>query len=303
MDLDDFKRFNDNYGHPVGDEVLQQTAALLEENAQEADLVGRYGGDEFTVILPETDMEGAIALAQRLRAAVQEYPYRTSAGLAVPLRMSFGIATYPADASQPHELIGRADANLYESKQQGGDAITTSEASVHAGDIRVGLFGVLDGLITAVDHKDDYTRKHSVHVADYAIAIAQGLGLSEESQRTLRIASLLHDVGKIGIPDCVLRKPGRLDEEELAIIRQHATLGELIIKEVPSLSEVVAANQTELRVRVGECLPLPAPRLLTPPPASRRAAAPPARRGRPRRGGRSGRRRRRWARRAPRRGG
>ncbi len=92
-----------------------------------------------------------------------------------------------------------------------------------------------------MDHKDHYTRKHSEDVTTYSLHIAQAMGLSEETQRTLRIAGLLHDVGKIGVPDRILRKPGQLDEDEFAVIKQHAQLGELIIKEVPNESDVLAA--------------------------------------------------------------
>ncbi|TAK33966.1 MAG: PAS domain S-box protein [Chloroflexota bacterium] len=241
MDLDEFKLFNDTYGHPVGDEVLQQIAALLRENARETDLLGRYGGDEFTVILPDTNTEGAMVLAERFRSALAQHPYQAPDGLGIPIRMSFGIATYPTNAGQSRELISCADANLYQSKQRGGDTITVSQMPLPAGKVEEGLFEVLDGLVTAVDNKDHYTRQHSENVTDFAAWIAGALELPVESQYTLRVASVLHDVGKIGVPDRVLRKPGRLDEIELAIIRQHVTLGELMIKDVPNLPDVIAA--------------------------------------------------------------
>ncbi|TAK35027.1 MAG: diguanylate cyclase [Chloroflexota bacterium] len=241
MDLDGFKLFNDTYGHPAGDTVLQGIAAIMKGNAREFDLLGRYGGDEFTAILPDTDAEGALALAERFRAGLREHPYRVADGPPIPLHMSFGVATCPKDGCEPHELIGCADANLYESKQRGGDTITSSETSSTMGDVKLSAFGVLDVLVTAVDRKDHYTRTHSEQVADYIVAIAQAMGLSEESQRTLRVAGLLHDVGKIGVPDRVLRKPGRLDEDELAFVQQHVTLGKMIINEVPNLTDVIAA--------------------------------------------------------------
>ena len=100
---------------------------------------------------------------------------------------------------------------------------------------------MLDGLVAAVDNKDHYTRQHSEDVTAYAVALAGELGLSAESQRTVRIAGLLHDVSKIGVPDRILRKPARLSDDETEIVKQHASLGEVIIKSVPNIGEVVDA--------------------------------------------------------------
>ena len=241
MDLDGFKLFNDTYGHPEGDLVLRDVAALLVESTREFDVVGRYGGDEFIVLLPETSQAQARAVAERVRSALGGRPYASHDGGNIPVRMSFGIATFPRDAKGCQQLVGSADVNLYLSKQQGGDLITASETEGGGSITKVGQFGVLDGLVTAVDNKDHYTRQHSEDVTEYAVALAQRMGLSEDTIRTLRIAGLLHDVGKIGVPDRVLRKPGRLDEDELSTIKQHASLGEMIIKEVPNIAEVVAA--------------------------------------------------------------
>ncbi|MCL5025813.1 MAG: diguanylate cyclase, partial [Chloroflexi bacterium] len=240
-DLDGFKLFNDTHGHPVGDQVLRQVAAVLSENGRVSDVLGRYGGDEFVAILPETGTDGAIALAERIQSSLAQQPYAAPDGTVVPVHMSFGIATYPQDARQSHDLIGLADRNLYDSKQRGGDTITAGDCSGREDVAMVGTFGVLDGLVTAVDHKDHYTRRHSEHVTEYAVEIARKLGLPEESQHTLQVAGLLHDVGKIGVPDRILRKPARLLDEEFSIVKQHALLGEMIIKEVPNLTEVLAA--------------------------------------------------------------
>lgn len=241
MDLDGFKLFNDTYGHPAGDLVLREVTALLSQSLRAGDLLGRYGGDEFVALLPETGTEGAEALAERIRQAIAGHAFVPPDGPAVPLRLSLGFASYPQDARHGHELLGFADANLYTSKRRGGNTVTGCNSVLEDGVVFAGSFGVLDGLIEAVDNKDHYTRQHSEDVTGYAVSIAQALGLSDESQRTLRLAGLLHDVGKIGVPDRILRKPGRLDEEETGIIRQHAALGEIIIKDVPNVGELVAA--------------------------------------------------------------
>jgi len=242
MDLDGFKLFNDAYGHPGGDDALREVASLLSGTARDSDVIGRYGGDEFTAILPDTDTRGAIEFCQRLRDGLADRPFVAPDGGVIPLRLSFGIASYPADARHVNELIGLADGNLYRSKQQGGGAITAAEKSEddpqgHGG----GMIGVLGALVTAVDNKDRYTRQHSEDVTQLALAIAQRMSLSPESQRALRIAGLLHDVGKIGVPDRVLRKPGRLTADELGLVQQHAMLSEMIVKDVPNVAEVMAA--------------------------------------------------------------
>ena len=244
MDLDRFKMFNDTYGHPVGDDVLREVARHLVEALRVSDVVARYGGDEFAAILPDTGGQGAVELAHRLRAFVYDHPFESPDGLPIPLHVSCGVATYPNDARSPSELVGCADANMYLSKQRGGDAVTS--ARVDDSEVRreladAGIFGVLDGLVTAVDKKDRYTRQHSEDVTGRALMLARYLALPDESLRTLRIAGLLHDVGKIGVPDSILQKPGRLDVGEFDVVRHHVQLSELIIKEVPNLGEVVEA--------------------------------------------------------------
>lgn len=241
MDLDGFKLFNDTYGHPVGDRVLRDVAGVLASSAREYDVIARYGGDEFAALLPDATLEEAVTAARRFRAELADHPYFAAGESRVPIKMSFGIAAYPDDAREAQQIVVCADANLYESKHRGGDRITGGEGRESEQPHRSGSFGVLEGLVTAVDNKDHYTRRHSEDVMRYALAMAESLGLSEESQRTLRIAGLLHDVGKIGVPDRLLRKPGRLESDEFAVIKQHALLGEMIIKEVPNLVDVLAA--------------------------------------------------------------
>jgi putative nucleotidyltransferase with HDIG domain len=136
-----------------------------------------------------------------------------------------------------------ADANLYLSKQKGGNRITVPSEELGSAE-KMGVFKVLVGLVTTVDNKDHYTRRHSEDVCELAVALAGRLGLSHETQRALRIAALLHDVGKIGVPDHILRKPGALTEEEFEAFKQHVVIGRLIIKEIPDLSEVIAAVAT-----------------------------------------------------------
>jgi diguanylate cyclase (GGDEF)-like protein len=241
LDIDEFKLLNDTHGHPAGDSVLRRVGALLSERTRAADVVGRYGGDEFLLVLPETSADEAGRLAEKLRLALGEEPYVTAAGERIPIRASFGIAAYPEDVPDANGLVALADANLYASKRRGGDAVTGSDEERLLRDDEGGAFGLFESLVTAVDNKDRYTRRHSEEVTEYALAISREMGLSEESQRVLRVASLLHDVGKIGVPDRILRKPGRLSEAEYEIVKGHSLLGETIIAAIPDVAEIRAA--------------------------------------------------------------
>jgi diguanylate cyclase (GGDEF)-like protein len=129
MDMDTFKQFNDTYGHPVGDQVLIHAASILSSRARESDVLGRYGGDEFVAILPNTSSEGAVELASRLRTAMAERPYEAADGKSLAFRMSFGVAEYPADSGEVLGLMEVADAFLYESKRLGGNTITSHSSS------------------------------------------------------------------------------------------------------------------------------------------------------------------------------
>ena len=241
LDLDDFKLLNDTYGHPAGDEMLRQVGGILAGKTRASDIIGRHGGDEFMLILPETGAADAARLAQKLRAALAEKPFVAPDGVRLPTHVSFGIAAYPNDGVEVNELVAFADANLYTSKRRGGDTITGGEEAKAAQSGEAGAFGMLESMVTAVDNKDRYTRRHSEEVTEYALAIAGSLGLSEETQRVLRVAGLLHDVGKIGVPDRILRKPGRLTSDEYDIIKQHTVLGEVIIAAIPHLDEIRTA--------------------------------------------------------------
>lgn len=240
-DLNNFKLFNDTYGHPTGDQVLRLVAGALRAESRLADVVGRYGGDEFLLLLPGIDADGAAAFIARVQARVATLTPLLGAASAVPLAFSAGVAVYPHDARSRHDLIALADSALYSSKRGGGRTVVT--AAAHAAPLDLAAdhtsFGVVEGLVLAVDAKDGYTVVHSAVVADIATLLAEELGLSAHERAIVRTAGLLHDVGKISIPDRVLRKPAPLNKEEWSIMRQHVEFGELIIRGVPGLRDIL----------------------------------------------------------------
>ncbi len=248
MDLNNFKFFNDTYGHPVGDDVLRAVARGLQESCRASDLLGRYGGDEFIVVLPDTDAPGTIEACQRIKNELDSRHFEPVPGTRLPIAISFGWAAFPADGDSIHELLTQADANLYSHKR--GGASYLSQSAKAAKETREelkrlknrsegGSFSVLDALVTAIDNKDHYTRQHSEEVTYLSLLVAQEIGYDEAALRAVRISGLLHDVGKIAVPDDILRHPGKLGREEWEIMQQHPVFGALIVKDVPQLDHVL----------------------------------------------------------------
>jgi diguanylate cyclase (GGDEF)-like protein len=129
LDIDDFKAFNDSYGHPAGDKVLQKVSGIIRENLRAMDVAARYGGEEFVVVLPETDADGAAAAAERIRAGVGEYPFVGAAGMpAVHKTVSIGVASYPAHAPSQARLVELADRAMYAAKRSGKNRVTVWNA-------------------------------------------------------------------------------------------------------------------------------------------------------------------------------
>jgi diguanylate cyclase (GGDEF)-like protein/putative nucleotidyltransferase with HDIG domain len=249
LDMDGFKTFNDTYGHLVGDQVLRHIASALTDTCEaysdragaEAES-GRCGGDEFMILLSGGAAEEARSCANQVRQSLAERPFVNPEGTALPVPLCFGIADTESVGRSPIALLAAADAALYESKQHGGDTVTLHLSSSDDEEVPYrSTFDVLDGLVTAIDHKDRYTKRHSEDVTRYALLLAERLRLSDETMNAVRLAGLLHDVGKIGVPDSILRKPGKLTPEEYEIMKNHVTLSALIIHGLPRLSDILDA--------------------------------------------------------------
>jgi diguanylate cyclase (GGDEF)-like protein len=241
-DLDHFKEINDRSGHHVGDTALQRVARVLNAGKRDIDGVARVGGEEFALVLPDTDDHGAFTIAERLRCDLREEFARD----AVPLTISFGVATYPQNGETAASLLRAADVALYAAKRSGRNRTVLHSPALRAvpcvdGDSRdiaaERFIAVILDLAEAVDLRFSGSARHSETVGRYAEMMAHELGLSEQRTGRVRLAGLLHDIGKVGVPESVLKKPGKLTDEEFALIRRHPELGEQIL-EHPSLGDV-----------------------------------------------------------------
>jgi len=239
LDLDNFKFFNDAYGHAAGDDVLRRVTRALLENTLPGDTVGRFGGDEFALILPLNTVGvlhqgmSSRGVQESLEASLAALFFLPPGGSSeIPLTISLGVAVFPGEAASPLEALELADRRLMYAKT-GGGSDNPADTLYHDLALSLSGFPMLNALVTAVDNKDRYTRRHSEDVLTYSLQIADCLHLNTETRRTLQIAALLHDVGKIGVPDRVLRKPGALTDEEYQSVQQHPAMGAAIVGAVP----------------------------------------------------------------------
>ena len=229
-DLDGFKLVNDRQGHHAGDAALRRVAAELEQWKRLTDVAARVGGEEFALLLPATAHDEALQVAERLRLGIRE----VFAGDEVPLSISFGIATFPVHAPDGPGVLRAADLALYSAKEKGRDrsVVFSEQASKSLEGARQRLadssemqLATVVGLAEALDIRDTGTGEHSRTVARYAGMMARRMGFAGQRVDRIELAGLLHDVGKIGISDSVLTKPGPLDDDEWKQMRTHPQIG------------------------------------------------------------------------------
>jgi diguanylate cyclase (GGDEF)-like protein/putative nucleotidyltransferase with HDIG domain len=227
-DIDSFAAVNEREGHAAGDNALQLVAGNCLKWKRRIDQAARIGGEEFALLLPETDERGAFIVAERLRRAT----HRTFAEAAVPVTISFGVASSPAHGTDPVSLLRAADRAVAAAKDLGSDrtviysdevARTLAQSGGRA-DGQLQLATVI-ALAEALDIRDTGTGQHSHTVGRYAELMARELGFAEEHVERVRLAGVLHDIGKIGISDGVLSKPGPLDADEWQEMFTHPEIG------------------------------------------------------------------------------
>jgi len=246
LDLDDFHPVNNQYGHRTGDRILLELARHLRAQLREIDMVARFGGDQFAMILPHTYERGGTEVAERLRQHVAGRVFVTSGGVDIHLTVSLGTCAYPRDGASAPELVDAAQKALRFAKAMGGNQVQASR-DLPGKDTpdnvvplsRSGRGAIVRSLAAAVNLRDGYTHEHSRLVSELSVAIAHRLDLPTDEVARISEGALLHDVGKIGISDAILSKAGGLSAQEWDKIRHHPLLGKHIIEQAPELMDVV----------------------------------------------------------------
>ena len=242
FDIDHFKAINDGRGHAAGDAALREFAMAAKAALRGVDTLGRWGGEEFLAILPETDLEAALVAAERVRAAVAAHAFSPNGAR---LTCSIGAAACPQAAEERDGLIEAAAHAMYAAKRLGRNqvraaadpAVAVLAAESEKGESRedAALVGAVEALAALVEARDQYTGAHMQAVSILALRLALALGLDASDARMIGLAGQLHDVGKIAVPEAILRKPGRLAAEEWALVRRHPVVGADVVGRVPAL--------------------------------------------------------------------
>jgi diguanylate cyclase (GGDEF)-like protein len=231
IDIDDFKRVNDLFGHPVGDRVLAEVGSSLRQNGE----TFRLGGDEFALLLRGRSADDALAIASSVLARIATLELDDVGSVTA----SAGVAGYPRQAFDRDELIRLADSALYWAKEHGKNRVHVYRPDVielaelrrlaHGPD-RAARFRAAASLAKAVDARDTYTGSHSSRVAELSAWIALRLGLDQEQVELTRLAGSLHDLGKLAIPEEILRKPGPLTQPERLVLERHPQIGHRMLE-------------------------------------------------------------------------
>ena len=256
VDIDFFKSINDNYGHSVGDLVLKRVAEALRTTVRDADIVCRYGGEEFCVVLPHTDHQQAVLASERLREAISKVVVVEGLNITA----SLGTSAKDLGAAHPQGVIEQADKALYVAKRSGrnqtvsfadvDENVEVDESQIsrttpieNAQEVAV-PFHAVTALTSALGFRDPGTADHSRRVADLCVAVGSKL-MSIADCYVLETAALLHDIGKIGVPDAILLKPGPLTREEWEVMSVHDEFGVEIVSSAfnsPELTEIIRTH-------------------------------------------------------------
>jgi diguanylate cyclase (GGDEF)-like protein len=258
-DIDHFKSINDTWGHAAGDAALHEVGQRLRTGIRKDDCLGRYGGEEFAILFSNIEQPEAFKLAERLRRSIAEAPclwqrVETQSVISIPLTASFGLAAYPIDGLTAQELLDTADAAMYTAKHTGRNRVCLPD------EVDMALLNenksqklpqyteqsILQTISTMATLHDEETQSHANRMIRLAEATMRILNRSEEEVVLLRLAAQLHDIGKIGIPEAILHKPGPLNEDEWDIMRRHPQIGQQILTQARGqfglVSHIVVAH-------------------------------------------------------------
>ncbi len=254
VDLDHFKRVNDSHGHAAGDVVLREVAEILRTNVRATDIVGRYGGEEFMIILPETDADAAAASAEKLRRLVGSRAVRLEDGHVLTITLSAGVAGGLGQHLKLDALVRDSDAALYSAKALGRDQVyvfheleegsvvrraaigpQARERAVEVGRLAAGL--ATASLREALESRPAWAGKPSTMIAEMSVSMARAIDLPIGEVDRIRTASLLHDLGKLAIPDDILSNPGELTDPEWRVVSEHPKIGQVVLEQAGALRD------------------------------------------------------------------
>jgi len=260
IDLDHFKMINDVLGHAIGDDAIRKLADCVRRAKRGPDILSRYGGDEFVLLLPETKAADASILLERIRGKAQQICLDQGMALSV----SCGIAeSFPETDEVPGDVMRRADLALYEAKNAGRNCVKVWDQGmsrlVNAGELEIErikrlqrrIMGLSEkaekvfmesiwSLVQALEAKDTFARKHSENVVAYAVGIARTMELGPKYVDLIHRSAMIHDIGKIGVPDAILFKPDHLTPHERRIVEQHPMIAVRILEKMSFLENEIA---------------------------------------------------------------
>lgn len=247
LNLDDFSLYNELYGSEEGDRMLLDFSEILQLVFGKDAIVSRYAGKEFAVLLPMTDALTAKKQTEQVKQLLMEHIADSRERIKKFLTFSAGISSYPSSCANGNQLLSYANMAVFQVKQNGKNSIRIYDGRVTEPEEKTAEDGIqqltstIFALTAAIDAKDHYTFNHSQCVSSYATALAAKAGLENDLVEIIRQAGLLHDIGKIGIPDSILTKQGRLTPEEFSIMREHVERSIEMIRHLPSLDYVIPA--------------------------------------------------------------
>ena len=251
FNVDDFKLYNQLYGVKEGDLCLKRIADIIRNSVGDSGYAARYSGKEFAILLPKYDIFSARNLAESISRQIyvmnnQEKDYKLKA-----ITVSAGVSAAPYAAKSVKELLDNVDLAVYHVKHSGKngikvfDTLFQNSAEIDKQRDHAHIYqeyeSTIYALTAAIDAKDHYTFSHSNNVAYYAMELAKALGMNSDVVEIIRQSALLHDVGKIGIPENILNKKGKLTEEEYEVVKGHVEASIGIIRHLPSLDYVIPA--------------------------------------------------------------
>lgn len=253
FNVDDFKLYNQLYGNKEGDKALVHIAKIIRGTVGSNGYCARYSGKEFAAILPDYDIYSAQNLAENISRQIQNMNRNSGDTYLKTMTVSCGICSIPYAAATLNELVSNADRAVYHVKRSGKNGILVySDGIIGKRDTDEGLSGkhksmyseyapTIYALTAAIDAKDHYTFQHSKNVAYYSESLAKAIGTSDEYREILKESALLHDIGKIGVPEYILNKEGKLTDEEYEAMKRHVESSVEIIRHLPSMDYVIPA--------------------------------------------------------------